>query len=396
MPVSHRVGIYLGVVQFLFALTWVIYVLYLPQLAAQAGIPKQYVLPILMLDQVIFAVMDLACGVAADRVARVTGRLGRAVLVVTLVSCAAFLALPFVAPGAGAPAFLALTVLWSASSSALRAPPLVLLAKYTPAARQPWLASLSLLGLGVAAGAAPYVGIALAGVDARIPFAVASLALAAATLAMLWAEKTLAGGAAPPHVPATGPAFDALAAAFLAAVLLLALGTQMHFALNTATQYLRFATPAELPQLMPLFWLGFNVLMLPAGLASSRHRAIAVMAVAGLVGAAALYAAASAGSLAMLVAAQLLAGGAWACVLAGAFGAALAIGRTGREGAVTGGVFALLAVATFARMAVVFAELNKDAQYAGLLAGAPIAAWLVAGLAAAAVAAVAHRSRRAR
>ncbi len=393
--VPHRVGVYLGVVQFLFALTWVIYVLYLPQLAAQAGLPKHWILPILMLDQAIFAVMDLAMGAAADRMAKVVGRVSRAVLAATLVSCAAFLALPIAAPAGGVWPLLALTLVWSVTSSALRAPPLVLLARYAPPSNQPWLASLALLGLGVAAAASPYVGIVLAGVDPRIPFAVSSLALAAATLAMLWAEKTLAG-AVEPAAPArgTGSAFGALAVAFLVAVLLLALGTQIHFALNTAAQYLRFAAPADLSHLMPMFWIGYNLAMLPAGLAAQRYGAIVVMAAAGLVGAAALYVAARAGGLPLLVGAQLLAGGAWACVLAGAVGAALAIGRTGREGAVAGSVFAALAVATFARMAVVFAELNKDSQYAGLLAGAPVGAWLVAGLVLAAVAAIAHRTAR--
>src|SRR5258706_388744 len=37
------IGVYLGVVQFFFALCWTVYVIYLPQLAAQAGISKQAV-----------------------------------------------------------------------------------------------------------------------------------------------------------------------------------------------------------------------------------------------------------------------------------------------------------------------------------------------------------------
>ena len=381
--IPHRVGVYLGAVQFLFAVTWTIYVLYLPQLAAQAGIAKHYVLALLMLDQAIFTVMDFAFGAAADRAARVTGRVARGVLAVTLVSCAAFLLLPIVAPG-GAWALLALMVLWTATSSALRAPPLVILAKYTPPSQQPWLASLSLFGLGVAAAAAPYVGIALAGVDPRVPFAVSSLALAAATLAMLWAERTLGQTGDPSETPrrsAPPPFTGGHVLAFLGAVLLLGLGAQIHFALNSVPQYLKFAKPDQLPQLLPLFWVGFSLLMLPAGIAAQRYRGVTVMAAAGIVGAAALYGAATAGGLPALVLAQLVAGGAWACVLAAAVAAALAFGHTGREGAVTGGVFALLAVATFLRMGVVLAELNKDAEYARLLGTAPIALWLVAGVA---------------
>ena len=51
----------------------------------------------------------------------------------------------------------------------------------------------------------------------------------------------------------------------------LALGFQIHFSLNSAQQYLRVAAAADLPWLMPVFWIGFNVLMFPAaGLATQR------------------------------------------------------------------------------------------------------------------------------
>ena len=62
------VGLYLGVVQFFFAASWIVYVLYLPQLAAQAGIGKAAVAWILMADQLVFVFADYASGVAADRV----------------------------------------------------------------------------------------------------------------------------------------------------------------------------------------------------------------------------------------------------------------------------------------------------------------------------------------
>ena len=84
--VPHRVGLYLGAVQFLFALTWTVYVIFLPKLATQAGISKSAVVLILLLDQLIFAITDLAMGMAADRVSRLVGRLGHAIVGVTLVS----------------------------------------------------------------------------------------------------------------------------------------------------------------------------------------------------------------------------------------------------------------------------------------------------------------------
>ena len=157
LPSRARVGVglYLGVVQFFFAATWIVYVIYLPQLAAQAGIGKGAVATILMADQLIFVFADFATGVAADKMARVVGRLGLAALAATLLSCAAFLALPLVAPAGAPAAFLAMTAVWAVTSSALRAPPLTLIGKHAAKPSQPWLIALSMLGLGVASAIAP-------------------------------------------------------------------------------------------------------------------------------------------------------------------------------------------------------------------------------------------------
>src|SRR5690349_17081363 len=155
--IPHRIGLYLAVVQFLFALTWTVYVIFLPALAAQAGLPKQALLPILLADQLIFVVMDYALGVMADRVSRHVGRLGLAIVGATLVSCTALLLLPMAAPHGAAWLFFGLTAVWAVTSSALRAPPLMLLGKYAARSAVPWLASLTLLGLGIASAIAPYL-----------------------------------------------------------------------------------------------------------------------------------------------------------------------------------------------------------------------------------------------
>ncbi|MEA2446279.1 MAG: hypothetical protein QOJ12_3575, partial [Thermoleophilales bacterium] len=321
----HRVGLYFGFVQFFFTITWTVYVIFLPKLAVQAGIPKQAVIYILMLDQLIFVAMDLAMGVMADRLSRVLGRLGHIVLGVTLGSCVAFLLLPFVAPQGAPWLFVLLTVLWTASSSALRAPPLMLLGKYAPQPSVPWLSALSLLGLGVASAIGPYLTIVLRDVDPRIPFALSSLALALATLGIIWSERTLARTAvAAPEV--SGTSFvkpTPLAALFLLAVLLLGLGFQIHFSLNSATMYLRHAKPDQLPYLMPIFWIGFNVLMLPAALATRRYGGLAVSAVGALIAAFASFAASMAHNLNTLMAMQFIAGGGWGFVLMSAVSAAL-------------------------------------------------------------------------
>ena len=380
-PVPHRVGLYLAVVQFFFTITWTVYVIFLPRLAAEAGIPKQAVIFILMLDQLIFACMDLAMGVMADRVSRVVGRLGYIVLGVTLFSCLAFLLLPLAAPRGAAWLFIALTVLWSASSSVLRAPPLMLLGKYAVRSSVPWLSALSLFGLGAASAVSPYLTVALRDADPRLPFALSSIALALATLGVVWVERRLAANAAPSAAPSAAAAKPAHPLFwFLFGVALLGLGFQAHFAMNSAPLYLRFAKPADLEYLMPVFWIGFNLLMLPATWATQRYGGLAVMGAGGVVGALAAYFASGAGNLNLLIAMQFIAGGAWGCVLMSAVAAALVIGHTGREGKVTGTLFSLLALATFARMAVVAAQLNKDPQFAALLGWMPVAVWALAGV----------------
>ena len=376
-----RVGIYFAFVQFLFVTCWTVYVIFLPQLAAQAGIEKKWVIYILMADQAIFTLMDFAMGVAADRVQRVLGRLGRLLVVLTAVSCIAFLLLPLAAPSGSPLLFLSLIAIWAVTSSALRAPPMALLGKYVPTPKLPWVSTLMLLGMGIAGASAPYLTVSLRGVDPRLPFALSSIALIVAVSAMLWAEKHLAGTAAEAaQDPVAKKPVGAGVVLFFAAVALLGLGFQAHFALNSAPLYLRFAKPAELDYLMPVFWIGFNLLIFPARRANERFGGTVVMAAGAVLGALASALAAIAPSLESLLALQFLAGGAWAAVLMSAMAAAIAIGHVGREGAATGGLFALLAIATFTRMGLVAAQLNKDPAVSALLVWLPGFAWLAAGL----------------
>src|SRR3954470_9452237 len=57
---ANRTGGYLAVLQLVFTLGWTTYVIYLPKLAAQAGIAPGTVILILMLDQAIFTITDTA------------------------------------------------------------------------------------------------------------------------------------------------------------------------------------------------------------------------------------------------------------------------------------------------------------------------------------------------
>jgi hypothetical protein len=373
---ASPVGLYLAVIQFFFALSWTVYVIFLPQLAAQVGIPRSAVIYVLMLDQLIFVLADLAMGVASDRAVRVLGRLGRLIVGVTLLSCAAFLALPFVAPAGSAPLFLGIVMLWSVTSSALRAPPLTLIGRYAARPQQPWLVALSMLGLGLASALAPYLSVLLRNVDPRGPFVLSSLALALATWGIVAAERALAGR--PVAAPAAAPRVAGTAPGFLVAAVLAALAFQLHAFINSTPLYLRFASAADLQWLAPLFWVGFNLAMLPASWAARRFGGWRVMAAAGLVAALASLLAREAGGLAPLMAAQVVAGAAWACLLMSAFSAALALGHTGREGLFGGALSSVLALAALVRMAVLAVEWQKDPAAQSLLGWAPVVGWLIA------------------
>jgi MFS family permease len=376
--VSTRVGLYFGLIQLFFALSWVIYVLYLPQLAAQAGIGRGVVPWILVLDQGIFALCDWATGLAADRVADIVGRLGKIVAAVTAVSTVAFLLLPF-STGAGAPAFVALVIIWSITSSALRAPPLKLLGRYTPPDQQPWVGSLFLLGLGVASVLAPFLGGWVAAYDPRIMFAGSAASVIAATFSITWAEKTLARSTTPER-----PAGDGIRSPpfgwFLGAILLLAIGFQVHSFVNAQPLFLRFARPGDLSPLLSLFWIGFSLLMLPASSLTKRFGGIAVMVVAAFVGAASAGAAAEAPDVVSLGVAQFISGGAWGCVIMSAVAAAFAIGRGGSEGKAVGAVFSAMAVAAIARIVLVAGHFEQVHALAQVLPWVPGCCWLAAGL----------------
>ena len=378
----NRTGVYLAILQLVFTLGWTTYVIYLPQLAAKVGIAPSAVILVLMLDQVIFTITDTAMGMAADRIASMVGRLGVFVGSLTAISCIAFVALPFVAGnGPGAQGwFIALIVIWALTSSALRAPPLILLGKHSAKPSIPFLSALAMFGYGLAGAVSPYLGVALRDQDARLPFVISSVVLLIVALALSKVERGLVQDAVSPAKPVEPmKPLSMVPLIFIASMVVLALGYQLHFSLNSGPLYLRFARPNDLQWLMPVFWIGFNIVMFPASTIAKHRGGLIVMGVAGLLGALAVLGAELAGNLSVLIAAQFVAGAAWGCMLMSAISAALAIGETGAEGKVVGLVFSALALATFARMAAVAGGLQKLPEYAPLLHWAPVACWSVAG-----------------
>ena len=374
--VSTRVGLYFGVIQLFFALTWVVYVIYLPRLAVQAGIARGAVPWILVLDQVIFVVCDCAAGIAADRLAAIVGRLGRVVAGVTALSALAFLLIP-VAAGVSAGVFLALIVIWSMTSSALRAPPLKLLGRYTPSDQQPLAGSLFLLGTGVVSAAAPFLADRVTAYDPRIMFALSSVSVNAVTSAIVWAEKRLARSA-PPQENAGGTVRWGLLL-FLAPILLLAIGFQVHVFIN-GTQQPYAGRPNDVLDLLSLFWIAFSLVMLPASVLTKRFGGVAVMAFGAFVGAGSAWATTLTAGVVLRGIAQSFCGAAWGVVMMSSVAAALAIGRPGREGTAVGAMFSTMAVAAVARIAVTAGHLEQRYGLPAVLPWLPAFSWLGAGL----------------
>jgi predicted MFS family arabinose efflux permease len=382
--VPHGAALYLGLVQFLFATTWTIYVIFLPQLLESVGIPRQYAAWILVLDQLIFSITDFLMGVVADRVRRMVAVIGPALMAVTALSCVCFMLLSQVPQlGAGSvpsALFLILTILWVVSSSALRAPAWALIAQYAPVPSLPWLAALALVGMGVGGATSSYLGAALRNLDPRIPFALSSATLFITAAGLVWVEQALMRNArtdetapAPPPPVVTRPY-----TVFLGGTILLALGFQAHIAFNSIPQYLRYASPQDLDKLLPIFWVGFNLLSLPASALVPRWGGPRVMAGAAVLGAAGTMLAANAPDLITTIVGQALAGGAWGTVFVAGLATALQLGRSGSEGSTSGLWFSTQSLAAFLRILLIATQINQSPDFQLLTTWAAPALWLAA------------------
>ena len=355
----YRIGLYLAAVQFLFALGWVVYVAYLPRLALQAGIEARWVPWLLLLDQLVFLATDLAVGLYSDRAAQVLGRIGHWVLGASLLSAGAFVLLPWVAPTASPALFIALTLLWVVTTSALRAPPLTLLGRYVAKPSQPMIIAVSTFGLGLANALAPYVGLQLKGLPPELPFLLSGLSLAAVMLGMVAAERALAASGHDARSAAarsdTGPPGPGVVPAFLLACVVGAFAFQWHHSISSAPLWLRHASAEQLPWLLPVFWIGFNLCLLPAGVMTRKLGPASVMAIGAELAMLGIAGAAFAPGLTLLTLAQLATGAGWALLLCAAFSGALALGHTGREGLMSGALSSTLAMAALLRIGLVTA-----------------------------------------
>ena len=101
------------------------------------------------------------------------------------------------------------------------------------------------------------------------------------------------------------------------------------------------------------------------------------LAGAAVLGAAAILGSVLARDLQELALAQFMAGGFWGAASVAAYTAAIGFGRTGREGGMLGTLFAVLALAAFARIAAYASDLIVQPELKALLPWIPQAAWLL-------------------
>ena len=107
-----------------------------------------------------------------------------------------------------------------------------------------------MLGTGIAGAMGPYLTTTLRDVDPRIPFAIASIVLMLVTLGMIKAERMLAEAPHPPPAKPPVRSFGTMtrpAIVFALVMITLALGYQMHFAIDSAPLFLRYHQGGSAP-----------------------------------------------------------------------------------------------------------------------------------------------------
>jgi MFS family permease len=373
---NSRSALALGSVQFFFTLGWTVYAIYLPELLKGAGIAVTWLPWLLMADQLIFATMDVAFGMVADRVADGYRKLAHLLLWLTTVSAGAFLLLPMLG-SVSSGLLLAVLVIWVVSASVVRAPTLVLLAKRAKAAQQGRLVVWYAGGLALASALSPFLGLMLKGADPRWPFAIAALSLLAAVFVLLRVS-----GSQPPETESDAPP-PLPFGTYLPLLLVLGLATfafQLHAFVNAGPLYLAQVAKESLPWLMPLLWLGFFAALLGVARLVKRFGALRVAASGILLTALASYASVAVNTLEALIFLQVLAGAGWALAFSGLMERATADGTRGAEGVFMGSFFAVSALSSFARIgfATQYLPTMKDIQFV-----LPAVLLLLAGLIAA-------------
>jgi hypothetical protein len=324
-----------------------------------------------------------------DKVEKAIGRLGPIILTFNAISCLAFIALPFVANLGGADAtgmqilWITLLVIWIATSSVLRAPPVVLLMKYAAKPQVPRLAALILLGLALGGAISPYLGLVLKEISPYIPFILTGATLWLTTLGLVWIERMPREKAAyTPPKPVPNQFFWPILLSLLGASVFLGLGFQIHYFFNAKASFLQFADKEYLMWLLPVFWIGFKMLVFPGSSFARRFGAINIMSIITPVAVLGTSLVALSGTLNMLIVAQFMTGAAWGILFMCGITASLSLGQGGREGRVLGLWFSMLSITAFIRVILALNDFNpkKSPELALFFDWFPAILWGIASI----------------
>lgn len=346
----------IAAIQFLFTVTWIIYAIYYGDLLAAVGLDRGWVAAIFILDQLVFALMDPLLGAWADRVEAQMRRLAPWVIGLNLLAAAAFIALPLFAMHLpNMPALLLVaTFVWVASASVLRAPLFVMLDRLPGAPDRTTRIAQAAAGIAIGAALAPFIGLWLKGVSPFIPFLLSSATLAVAGLSLASIPPPAAAPAPADSVSANRPRRPI--AWLFGLTLLLACGFQFHFFVATAALYRRFVEAGDLPWLMPVFWVGFNLALIPASRWLHRYGPGWMLRVCTVAGSAALLLCLYAPSLPLLVVGQCVAGACWGGVFVAGLSAVklwpALKGMASGSGWAIGGWFCMLSLAAAGRISL--------------------------------------------
>lgn len=342
----------LTLIQFLFLLTWIVYAIYLERLLQGMGFSRQFALMMLILDQALFAVADIALGCWADRLIKQWKKFAPGLIVLNLLGCLSFMLLPFIAAQGSSTFFVAVTILWVLSASVLRTPLYAMIATRSNDQKSSASHAWALLGMGLASASAPYLGQSLTNLSPTLPFMLSGCSLALVSFSFL--HKGFLPN--PPTKQATEAAPTPHSTALFKLLpigLCLGLAAQLHLFINSGTLYKAFTQASELPWLLPIFWIGFSVVLFPASKWLNRLTPSLLLLIGGILGASSLILCSVAPNLPLLITGQLLTGCAWGLVFMGGLCAAGGWGQRGREGLFLGAWFAMLAIGTGIRVLLV-------------------------------------------
>ncbi len=383
-PSLRGVAVYLAVIQFFFFTTWIVYVVYLGDMLEDIGIGRDKLLWFILLDQVIFTISDTAMGFNADRIERLIGRIGPMIIGINAISCLAFALLPFISEinnGLGGQIiWVSLLIVWIASSSVLRAPPIVLLMKHAARPQVPVLSALMLLGLALGGAVSPYLGLVLKQMSPLVPFLLTGATLFLTTIGLIWMERLTRSGAVEKEPVERIPKkyFRPMLIALLGAGLFLGFGFQTHIFFNSKAHFLEFVTPDMLVWLLPVFWVGFKLFVYPGAAFARRFGTLDAMLLATPLGIICFSLIAANINLNSLIVAQLFAGAVWGILFMAGISFSISLGRGGDEGKVLGLWFSVLALSAVIRIIFAMSGATKQAEMQVVIDWLPALSWGIA------------------